>query len=181
MLADTSEDYVVFLVLRGSQIDIEWLLQICSGHLRELGREDRVKRVERCLDGFSEKRSSMDVLLAYFRARELCRDVVKGVQLVSRDLASLLEDIQWTQPIYEHHDVCSKSLVEGLTALIPGIKLPVRHNKDLLGAVEALARVKVLATEKPDKYLKLYRKLTPKLRDTTIKQIRYFRYREPGD
>jgi len=149
ILADTLEDYVVVLVLRGSPIDVEWLLQICSGYLRELGREDRVKRIERCLDGFSEKRISVDALLAYFRVRELCRSVAEGVRVVFEEIARLLEGAQWIQPIHEQHDVCPKRLVEGLTALMPGIKLPARLNKDLLGAVEALARVKVLTAEKP--------------------------------
>jgi len=132
-----------------------------------------VKRAERCLDGFSEKRGSVDALFAYFRARELCRDVAKGVQLVSGELVSLLEGVQWAQPIHEQHGACSKSLVEGLTALMPIIKLSARLDKNLLGAVEVLARVKVLTAERPNKYLKLYKKLIPKLRDATIKQIRY--------
>jgi len=164
---------VVVLALRGELIDVEWLLQICSGHLRELAREDRKSHIERCLDGFSEKRDFVDALLAYFKVRELCRNVAEVVHFILGEIARLLEGVQWIQPVHEQHDICPKSLVEGLTAVMPGTKLSARFDKNLLGAVEALARVKVLTAEKPNRYLKLYRRLIPKLRNITIKQIRY--------
>jgi len=170
ILADTVDKYIAFLLIKGGPSIIDGVLNGCKGHLREESKH-RKSIIEKCLD-ILNSRGDIDMLFIVFKTKYVHRNSINVINRINQVLSNLIKYAQGLQLIYESHEQYIANVMEILSnsVISYGLNVSRNHNKQLLGIVEVLTRVKLsVEKESPPKW-STYRRYISMLKGVKLKQ-----------